>query len=124
VLYARLDQALYGVPDPMNPSSTEIFANLHRQSGVPYVDGTHWHSRFGHLVTYGAGYYGYLYAQVFARDLWSQLFEGRSLERDSGDRLWHGLLQHGGAKDPAAMLTDLLGRPPRVDNFANIKPIS
>lgn len=115
ILYSLFDQQLFGVPDPSGPTSTEIFARLHRELGVPYADGTHWHSRFGHLVSYGAGYYGYLYSQVFARDIWKRCFEGNSLDRQAGQQLWHQLLGHGGAKDPRAMLTDLLGRPPQID---------
>jgi intermediate peptidase len=115
ILYATFDQKLFGVPTTAD--TTALFGQLHREIGVPYTDGTHWHSRFGHLVTYGAGYYGYLYAQVFAGDIWRHLFQGRSMERKSGDELWHKVLIHGGAKDPSDMLTDLLGRPPQVNSF-------
>jgi intermediate peptidase len=106
VLYAKLDQQLFGPHSKQ--SSTRIFADLHHQMGIPYMPGTHWHSRFGHLVTYGAGYYGYLYAHVFASDLWHHLFASTSDWRRSGDVLWHGLLQHGGAKDPAVLLNEIL----------------
>ena len=30
-------------------------------------DDTHWQTRFGHLVGYGAGYYSYLVAQVMSK---------------------------------------------------------
>lgn len=112
ILYSRFDQTLFGVPS--NKSSTEIFAHLYHEAGIPYADGTHWHTRFGHLVSYGAGYYGYLYAQAFASDIWQTHFQGNSLSRQSGDRLWHDLLGHGGARDPQTMLTGLLGREPSV----------
>jgi len=115
IIYAMFDQKLFGVLDPSGRSTTELFASLHREHGVPYSEGTHWHTRFGHLVTYGAAYYSYLYAQVFAADIWRHLFEGNNLSRRAaGDRLWHKMLAHGGAKDPQHMLTDLLGRPPKV----------
>lgn len=117
ILYALFDQALFGVPDPNRMSTTELFAQLHRENNVPYADGTHWHSRFGHLVTYGAGYYGYLYSQVFAADIWKDRFEGNCLQRESGDRVWHDMLVHGGAKDPNIMLYDVLQRKPSVDAF-------
>jgi intermediate peptidase len=113
ITYALFDQKLFGRPDPSQPSTTEIFAKLHKDHNIPYAEGTHWHSRFGHLVTYGAGYYGYLYSQVFAGDIWQHCFEGDSLRRESGERLWQNMLIHGGAKDPSVMLTDLLGRPPK-----------
>ena len=115
ILYSLFDQKLFGVPDPSISSSTELFGALHRQCGVPYTEGTHWHSRFGHLVSYGAGYYGYLYSEVFALDIWNQLLHGRSLDRDIGDQLWNKVLRHGGAIDARIMLTDLLGRPPKVE---------
>lgn len=111
ILYAMLDQKLFGggVDTVQNKNvTTKIFADLHYQLGVPYAIGSHWHSRFGHLVTYGAGYYGYLYAQVFAGDLWKHLFAESQDLRKSGNVLWHGMLQHGGAKDPAIMLNEIL----------------
>jgi intermediate peptidase len=116
-LYALFDQALFGVPDRNRGSTTDLFAKLHRENNVPYAEGTHWHSRFGHLVTYGAGYYGYLYSQVFAADIWKHGFEGNSLQRTSGDDVWHKMLIHGGAKDPNIMLRDVLKREPSVDAF-------
>ena len=124
ILYALFDQQIFGAPIPRDgdisksiaiSNTTDTFANLHREHGVPYADGTHWHSRFGHLVTYGAAYYGYLYSQVFAGDIWRHCFEGDSMSRQAGDRIWKTMLIHGGARDPHLMLKELLGRRPRVD---------
>jgi len=112
IIYATFDQKLFGKPDPSGVSTSELFAGIHRDFGVPYAENTHWYTRFGHLVTYGGGYYGYLYAQVFAADIWKSLFEGNSLSRNAGDQLWHKMLIHGGAKDPRHILADLLGQPP------------
>jgi intermediate peptidase len=112
IIYALFDQRLFGRQAGERVSSVELFDELHRANGMPHAAGTHWHSRFGHLVTYGAGYYGYLFSQVFAGDIWKECFQGRSLSRESGDRLWHRMLMHGGAKDPWLMLEDMLGRPP------------
>lgn len=118
IVYARFDQELFG---PQSGSSsattTDIFAKLHNEYAVPYAEGTHWHSRFGHLVTYGAGYYGYLYSQVFAADIWRKCFAANPLCRVEGTKLWKDMLRHGGAKDPNAMLTTVLGREPNVDSF-------
>jgi intermediate peptidase len=112
IIYALFDQRLFGRQSGASISSVDLFDELHRANGMPHASGTHWHSRFGHLVTYGAGYYGYLFSQVFAGDIWKECFEERSLSRESGDRLWHRMLRHGGAKDPWLMLEDILGRPP------------
>eukprot|EP00797_Seminavis_robusta_P018285 Sro273_g105090.1 intermediate peptidase (325) ;mRNA; r:23300-24274 len=124
ILYALFDQQIFGssVPrdgdlskSPAVSDTTEIFAGLHREHGVPYAEGTHWHSRFGHLVTYGASYYGYLYSQVFAGDIWKHCFEGDSMSREAGERIWKTMLIHGGARDPNLMLEELLGRRPGTD---------
>jgi intermediate peptidase len=120
LVYAKFDQILFGPPPSTGsrPSTTNIFADLHRQSGMPHADGTYWHTRFGHLVTYGAGYYSYLNAQVFANDIWDHCFAGEDkMQREVGRRLWETVLIHGGAKDPNVMLHDLLGREPKVDSF-------
>ena len=128
LLYAHFDQILFGPPQLSTTTtapttntastSTQIFAQLHQQRGMPYADGTHWHSRFGHLVTYAGGYYSYLYAQVFASDIWDHCFvDGGHPQREAGLRWWNKVLIHGGARDPHVMLRDLLGRPPRVDSF-------
>lgn len=117
IVYSKFDQALFGPPDTSATSTTAMFAHLVKSHGIPYEDGTHWHSRFGHLVTYGAGYYGYLYSQVFSIDIWNEIFEDKPIARDAGDRLWKDLLVHGGAKDPNEMLRTLLRREPLVDAF-------
>ena len=36
-------------------------------SCMPAPRGTHWMTRFGHLTSYGATYYGYLYDKVRKR---------------------------------------------------------
>jgi len=135
ILYAKFDQALFGQDFQKTYSSssssagggatsssitnptTDLFAKLHSNLHVPYAPGTHWHTRFGHLVTYGGGYYGYLYAQVFAADIWNHHFQAQSLNRTSGVRLWKDMLRHGGAQDPNVMLRTLLNREPDVESF-------
>jgi intermediate peptidase len=121
ILYAQMDQQLFGVPKDIAPE--DLFAKLHRDYEIPYMPGTHWFTKFGHLVSYGAGYYGYLYAQMVARDIWNTCFLPTSstatknpASRQAGTWIWNGLLQHGGARDPQQLLRDVLGgRPPRVD---------
>jgi intermediate peptidase len=59
IVRSKFDQALFE-PNPCALSlggctSTEMFERLHRKADVPFASGTHWHSRFGHLVTYGVG---------------------------------------------------------------------
>jgi intermediate peptidase len=127
IVHSKFDQALFGI-HPCSvllggQSSTEVFERLHRDAGIPYASGTHWHSRFGHLVTYGAGYYGYLYAQTFAADIWTSTLASTTsgvsgtVRRDGGMKIWKEMLIHGGAKDPKEMIHAVLGREPSVDPF-------
>jgi intermediate peptidase len=71
------------------------------------------------LVTYGAGYYSYLYADIFAADIWHSNFGGgsKAFDRQSGKRYWNEILVHGGAKDPNMMLRSILGREPSAESF-------
>ena len=137
IVHSKFDQALFG-PEPCSPglggeTSAEAWGRLHAEAGVPMAKGTHWHTRFGHLVTYGAGYYGYLFAQTWASDVWRSnlaplLAAGAGEEgpgpggsaarlRDEGTKVWKGMLVHGGARDPKDMIRDVLGREPGVGAF-------
>jgi intermediate peptidase len=105
LIYAKFDQRLFSGPG--KGATQDIFAGLHNEYGMPFSPDTHWYSRFGHLVTYASGYYGYLYSQDFAREIWRRRLEGDPLAEDQGREIWNKMLIHGGARDPNAILTDL-----------------
>jgi intermediate peptidase len=118
IVLSNFDQTIFGPPSSDQKIPTmDVWAAMHRQSGVPFADNTHWFTNVGHLVTYGAGYYGYLYSQVFADAIWNELFHKQSLNRSSGERIWKKMLIHGGARDANIMLEDLLGHKPTVDHY-------
>jgi mitochondrial intermediate peptidase len=124
IVLAKFDQVIFGPKgrdgyggNGPRQAPREIWAAAHRENGVPFAAGTHWFTNVGHLVTYGAGYYGYLYSQVFASAIWNQLFHAKSMQRESGEKLWKKLLRHGGARDANVMLEDLLGHKPTVENY-------
>ena len=105
IVYAKFDQRMFSGPG--TGEAYDIFSKLHRDLGMPFADGTHWYSRFGHLVTYASGYYGYLFSQVFARDIWQKRLAANPLAEKQGRAIWNKMLIHGGAKDPNEMLADL-----------------
>lgn len=118
LILASFDQVIFGGDQGqslVNPM--QAWESIHRQKNVPFATGTHWYTNVGHLVTYGAGYYCYLYSQVFANGIWDQLFREQCLSRQSGEKMWKNVLIYGGARDANVMLEDLLGRKPTVDNF-------
>ena len=77
-------------------------------------------SRYGYnclQIGYGAGYYSYLYARVFASNIWDACFQQNPLDAAAGKRLHREMLVHGGAKDPHDMLRSLIGRDPSMESY-------
>ena len=64
-----------------------------------------------HFVTYGGGYYAYLYAKMCAAQIWERHFEQDPLSRNAGEHLWHNLLRYGVSRKPSDTLVDMLGGP-------------
>lgn len=56
ILYALIDQTLFGERLTSERDTSSVVAELKRQyTSWKHVDGTHWQTRFCHLLTYGAG---------------------------------------------------------------------
>lgn len=72
----------------------------------------HFYLSFGHLPTYAAGYYGYLWAKVFAVDLFYYIKSFGLLNSKIGKRFREKILKKGGTVDPDVLLEDFLGRQP------------
>lgn len=83
---------------------------------IRFSEASHFYASFGHLTGYGAGYYGYLWSQVFAKDLWSEIEKLGIDSKLAGEKI-QSLLSVGGMKDPALLLYDVLGREPSVEAF-------
>jgi intermediate peptidase len=117
IALSRFDQEIFGGPAvPGRPQ--QIWEQLHSEYCIPFVSSSHFYTNVGHFVTYGAGYYGYLYSQVFADAIWNQVFTPRSLDRAAGQKLWHDVLVHGGARDAQQMLNKILdGNKPTIQNY-------
>ncbi|KAK9292090.1 hypothetical protein L1049_020046 [Liquidambar formosana] len=96
---------------PSPPRDTiSVVADLKRNyTSWKHVEGTHWHTRFSHLLNYGAGYYSYLYAKCIAATIWQKLCQEDPLSLATGSALRTKFLQHGGTEDPAGLLNDLVG---------------
>ncbi|EFP82348.2 uncharacterized protein PGTG_08304 [Puccinia graminis f. sp. tritici CRL 75-36-700-3] len=75
-------------------------------------------SSFGHIVGgYDAGYYGYLYSQVFSADMYESVFSADPMSAKMGARYRDEILRPGGARDEMVSLTKFLGRPPNEQAF-------
>lgn len=91
----------------------ELLTGLQRDNNV-----TKGYASFGHIAGgYQAGYYGYLYSQVFANDIYYTLFKKDPMNVESGLRYRDVILRRGGSKDIMECLIELLGREPNSDAF-------
>ncbi len=71
---------------------------------------------FGHLMGYGAQYYGYLWSKVFALDLFD-FIKSQGLTGEIGARYRDLVIGKGGSKPPMDLLRDFLGRDPNSEAF-------
>nr|XP_015877903.2 mitochondrial intermediate peptidase, mitochondrial isoform X2 [Ziziphus jujuba var. spinosa] len=110
IFYAIIDQTIFGEQSTPPEDTSSIVADLKKKyTSWKHVEGTHWQTRFNHLLNYGAGYYSYLYAKCFAATIWQKLCQEDPLSLTTGTALRTKFLQHGGAKEPADLLKDLVG---------------
>ncbi|XP_057813855.2 mitochondrial intermediate peptidase, mitochondrial [Cryptomeria japonica] len=110
IFFSMIDQTLFGEQPLHGRDTMSIVADLkEKYTSWKHVEGTHWHTRFNHLVNYGAGYYSYLYAKCFAASLWQKVFLEDPLSLETGSVLRNDIIKYGGAKDPSILLRDCLG---------------
>jgi thimet oligopeptidase len=112
VYLARFDQRLHTAGSEANPD--EVEQALYREIlGLEPVPGTHFAATFGHLMGgYDAGYYGYLWAEVFADDMFARFAEEGILSAEVGRKYRDVILSRGRSEEPDALLREFLGRAP------------
>lgn len=97
--------------------TTKTVSALHDVTGFPYTPGTHFQSGFGHLFGYDAGYYGYLWSNVFGDDMFTRFEASGLLDRATGLEYRRAILERGGSVDGDVMVRAFLGREPNSDAF-------
>lgn len=79
---------------------------------------SHAFSSFGHLMGgYDSGYYGYLWSEVFAADMYYSKFKEDPLNSDIGSLYKTTVLGPGGSRDANESLIEFLGREPNTTAF-------
>ena len=66
---------------------------------------------------YDAGYYGYLWSQVFSTDMFYHAFKASPMDGTQGRRYRHMVLEKGGSRDAMELLKEYLGREPNSEAF-------
>jgi thimet oligopeptidase len=82
-----------------------------------YSPQDHDYAAFGHLTSYGARVYSYMWSKVFAFDIFEQIKKEGLLNPAMGSRYAQAILVPGGTKDPNQMLREFLGREPNQEAF-------
>ena len=112
IYFATLDLAYHA---PGRDKDTDALAETsHPITGFPFPEGTHFQAGFGHLFGYDAGYYGYLWSQVFGDDMFTRFEAG---DPQAGADYRRLILEAGGTRDGADLVREFLGREPRQDAF-------
>jgi len=119
VFYGMLDLTLYDGYDPGGLlSTTDIVIQLQNSiTHYPYFEGTHQQASFDHLLDYSASYYGYLWSEVYAHEMFSVFEEGGLLNPAIGSRYREEILEKGGSEDPMNLVINFLGRQPNNQAF-------
>lgn len=105
-------------PQPLNTQKLyhDIYNRLLPEVAVPGTG--HSECAFGHLMGYDAGYYGYMWSQVFALDAFYYIREHNGLlDPKMGTKYAQSILSYGGSRDPNISLKELLGREPQNTAF-------
>ncbi|KFA48701.1 hypothetical protein S40293_08513 [Stachybotrys chartarum IBT 40293] len=84
-------------------------------------EGLEWgnrHATIGHFIGgYDAGYYGYLWSEVFSTDMFYSFFKQNPMDGEQGRRYRRTVLQRGGSIDEMEFLKEFLGREPSTEQF-------
>ena len=116
LLFGRIDMDLHNTLEEVDPARV-----LHDRSEIsmfPFHEGTYFLASFGHLMGgYDAGYYGYLWSEVFGDDMFSRFEDEGVLSPEVGGEYRREILEPNGTKDAYDMLWAFLGREPDNSTF-------
>jgi thimet oligopeptidase len=114
LIYASFDMAIYD-NKPVDPMAAWIA--MEGATPLGYVKDTQFPGTFSHVMSgYGAGYYGYMWAEVLALDMLSA-FNGKLLNAEVGARYRDAILSRGGEMRGMEMVRGFLGREPNSQAF-------
>ncbi len=123
--YGFNGQLLYGIYDltlhqsPKDLDVTVTFQRLYKEIMLmePLSD-THFPASFGHIMGgYDAGYYGYLWSNVYAFDMFTLFENGKLLSPQVGLKYRQTILEKGNLKEASVLLQDFLNRKPNSNAF-------
>lgn len=118
-LYARWDMAMHSVREDEAVDAQGLYDRMYEETvGLKPPQGAHLAGNFGHMMGgYAAGYYGYLWSDVYASDMFTQFERGGVLDPGVGARYRKLILERGNMADGGDLLRGFLGREPSDEAF-------
>ncbi|HUC86009.1 MAG TPA: M3 family metallopeptidase, partial [Candidatus Acidoferrales bacterium] len=101
--------------DQVLPLSNQVLSEV----SLPVPPDTAFVAYFGHITGYGAGYYGYAWADAIAADM-ATVFEGSPdgyFDRTAGMRMRNEIYAVGDSRDINVSIEKFLGRPRSLEPF-------
>ncbi len=116
IQFGVLDLSLHGPSDQVDLD--EVVRRAAAVALLPFQEGTFFPASFGHLLSgYDAGYYGYLWSEVYGDDMFSR-FEAEGIDNPEVGRAYRReILETGGSRDAIEHLRAFLGREPNSRAF-------
>ncbi len=117
------DMTLYDKYDPENPIDTDaLWVEIDREMPLSmYVEGTHPQGSWIHINTHPTYYYGYLWAEVYAQDMFTVFKQNGLTDTETGVRYRNLILANGTQRDIEEAVEEFLGRP--MNNEAYIRSL-
>lgn len=114
------DMNLYDKYNPSVPlDSDQLWRDIDQQMGVMnwYIEGTHPQASWIHINTHPTYYYGYLWSEVYAQDMFT-VFEMNGLkDQATGVKYRKLILANGSQRDINSAVEEFLGRPSNNDAY-------
>jgi thimet oligopeptidase len=119
IFYGTLDMTYHDKYDPEgDQSTTDVVRQLQSEITLyPFQEGTHFEAGFGHLNGYAAGYYSYLWALVYAEDMFSVFEQNGIMNQELGLKLKQVVLERGSTVDEMEIVKEFLDREPNEKAF-------
>lgn len=116
IMLATVDMDYHTMTPPVD--TTAVWAQVAKdETPMPLADGVHPEASFGHLFGYDAGYYGYLWSQVYAQDMFTAFQKGGLENPEVGMRYRKDILEPARTYEPDVEVEKFLGRPMNPSAF-------
>ncbi|TBV25633.1 hypothetical protein DMZ43_11905 [Meridianimaribacter sp. CL38] len=118
------DMNLYDKYDPNQPLDTDqLWKDIDAEMNVMdwYVEGTHPQASWIHINTHPTYYYGYLWSEVYAQDMFTVFEENGLRDQETGVKYRKLILSNGSQRPVNEVVEEFLGRP--SNNKAYIKSL-